>query len=52
MSSEEVRQFEAEPHFRAAVQLRQWDDTAKDPVAVTPTLNDFRPLLEQCLISS
>ena len=41
MNEEERLAFEAEPHFREAVQLRRWDDAAKDPAARTPGLADI-----------
>ncbi|MCI2419972.1 HD domain-containing protein [Saccharopolyspora sp. K220] len=46
MSEQEVRDFEASPHARAAVELRRWDEAAKDPHAPTPDFEHFRPLLE------
>lgn len=33
--------FIAQPHAAEAVLLRRWDDTAKDPHAVTPPLDHF-----------
>ena len=44
----EAARFIAAPHARDAVQLRRWDDLAKDPDAVTPDLGHFVPLLEAC----
>ena len=49
MSPEEVRQFEDEPAFREAIQLRHWDDAAKDVSMVTPPLEDFATLIESSL---
>jgi phosphonate degradation associated HDIG domain protein len=46
MSPAEVARFEAEPHFRAAVALRRWDDGAKVPELVVPGLEHYRPCLE------
>jgi phosphonate degradation associated HDIG domain protein len=46
MSDEEARQFEADPHYRAAVQVRRYDDMGKVPGMKTPPLEEFRPLLE------
>lgn len=48
-SPEEVLRFEAEPHHAAAVQVRRWDEEAKDPLAETPPLAHFRRYLEACL---
>ena len=45
MSADEVTQFEAEPQFEAALQLRQWDDQAKLPDWQGPGLGHYRPLL-------
>ena len=50
MSPEEVRQFEDEPFFREAIQLRHWDDAAKDVSMVTPPLEDFATLIEVSLM--
>jgi gamma-butyrobetaine dioxygenase len=45
MSAEEVRAFERLPHAAAAVQVRRWDEAAKDPTASTPSIEQFRPVL-------
>jgi gamma-butyrobetaine dioxygenase len=42
---EGVRAFEAEPYFRDAVRLRQWDDAAKVPELVVPGLEHYRERL-------
>lgn len=47
MSAPEVAEFEQNPHFRAAVRLRRWDDLAKDPHCVTPPLAHFEACLRQ-----
>ncbi|MEQ9608351.1 MAG: HD domain-containing protein [Kiloniellaceae bacterium] len=39
--------FLARPYAEAAVALRRWDELAKDPEMVTPSLEDFRPVLER-----
>ena len=39
--------FGHEPHARAAVALRRWDDRAKDPAAVVPPLAAYHELLER-----
>lgn len=41
MNEEEVALFESNPYYEAAVELRYWDDTAKDPEMKTPTLEEF-----------
>lgn len=45
MSEDEARRFESEPHFRAAVQVRRYDDMGKVSGMATPPLEQFRPLL-------
>ncbi len=45
MSAEEVAAFEALPSASHAVILRRLDEQAKDPDAVTPSFDDFLPLL-------
>ncbi|MEW4564992.1 phosphonate degradation HD-domain oxygenase [Bremerella sp. JC770] len=47
MNDEEVAQFEGNPHYQAAVDMRIWDDTAKDPEKQTPSLDDFEPHLRR-----
>jgi gamma-butyrobetaine dioxygenase len=45
MSPDEVAAFEQRPGWEAAVQLRRWDDLAKDPDADTRSVDDYAPLL-------
>lgn len=47
-SQEKADQFIAQPYGKDAVQLRLWDDQAKVPELVTPTLDHFWPALEAC----
>jgi gamma-butyrobetaine dioxygenase len=47
--AEGVRRFEQEPHARAAVALRRWDDAAKVPGRDVPGLEHYRPCLELAL---
>ncbi|GAA4428585.1 HD domain-containing protein [Bremerella cremea] len=49
MSDAEVQEFEANPHYEAAIELRIWDDTAKVPNLVTPGLDQFEAHLRQSL---
>lgn len=49
MSAAEVTAFEAEPHWREAVQLRRWDDEAKVAGLETPPLAAFTDVLRACL---
>jgi [1-hydroxy-2-(trimethylamino)ethyl]phosphonate dioxygenase len=39
--------FASAQHAEDAAQLRRWDDAAKDPVAVPPPLETYRPLVER-----
>ncbi|MFM7540926.1 MAG: HD domain-containing protein [Planctomycetota bacterium] len=41
MSPSEVREFQSNPHHRAAVELRRLDDEAKVPGLPTPSAPDF-----------
>jgi len=49
MDSAEVARFKAHPFHQESVQLRRWDDLAKDPDAITPALELFRPHLAAAL---
>lgn len=51
-SAEEVRQFEANPHFKRAVALRFYDEAGKDPDMEVPELGYFRPFLEKALVNT
>ena len=51
MSSDEITEFEKNPHFSAAVRLRRIDDKAKDPQAQTPRFHDFLPHIDAALAS-
>jgi len=48
-SAEQAAAFRASPYAEAAVALRRWDELAKDPQMKTPSLADFRPVLERAL---
>src|SRR5690349_1731452 len=48
-TSAEVAEFERNPHFRAAVALRRWDDLAKIPNLDVPPLDAYRPQLARVL---
>ena len=52
MSNEELVQFESEPHYKKALALREWDDSAKDHNSncVTPKVEHFEDHLKACLI--
>lgn len=49
MTPDEVRAFEALPHFKDAVTLRRYDDMGKVPDMETPGLEHFRPALRRAL---
>jgi predicted HD phosphohydrolase len=46
MSDAEARAFEANPHWRAALRVRHYDDLGKIEGMPTPDWEEFRPLLE------
>jgi phosphonate degradation associated HDIG domain protein len=50
MSSDEVEDFRRNPHCEAAIRLRRWDDTAKDPQMKTPTLAHFAQYVRQAAL--
>jgi gamma-butyrobetaine dioxygenase len=49
MTSEEIRAFEGEAHWREAVRLRRWDDAAKVPRLAVPELDHYRERIESLL---
>jgi len=51
-SPDEAEAFINQPFARDAVELRRWDDLAKDPRCQTPGLEHFVAVLESCLIAS
>jgi predicted HD phosphohydrolase len=46
MDHEEVAEFEKNEYYREAVELRRWDDMAKDADLVTPLLDSFISSIE------
>jgi gamma-butyrobetaine dioxygenase len=52
MDSDQVRQFEANPHHASAVRLRRWDDAAKIPGLDVPNVRRYTDLLRRVLIPS
>ncbi|KAG0726848.1 hypothetical protein GWK47_035787 [Chionoecetes opilio] len=44
MSEEEAVSFKTNPNFQAALRMRHWDESAKDPEAQTPALKDYEDL--------
>ena len=49
MSDDEIVEFEADPLAAVAVDLRRWDDLAKDVDAPTPDLEAFRDLMVELI---
>jgi phosphonate degradation associated HDIG domain protein len=45
MNAEEAAEFEKHPQFDPAVRVRRFDDQGKVPDMVTPTLEEFGPLM-------
>ena len=45
-TEEQAREFERLPRYRDAVQLRRWDDAAKQPGLGVPLLEEYRALLD------
>lgn len=52
MDAEEAAVFEAGPHYHNAVSVRRCDDLGKVPGMVTPSLEEFRSLLEPLVRNS
>jgi phosphonate degradation associated HDIG domain protein len=46
-----VRAFESEPHHRAAVSLRRWDDQAKTPGLDVPGLEHYRQRMKAAVVA-
>lgn len=46
----EAADFIARPGAAQALRLRLWDDLAKDPLRVTPTLRHFLDRVERCVL--
>ncbi len=52
MNEDEVSAFKKNPFFKEALQLRTWDDHAKDPEMETLPLEHYLPLVKAALVSS
>lgn len=50
MSASETAAFESHEFFQECVDLRRWDDLAKDPEGATPSLEHFLDYLPQTLL--
>lgn len=48
-NAEEIAQFEANPHYERAIQLRRYDDAGKVRDMILPDLAYYRPFLEKAL---
>jgi len=49
MNETEVANFEANPFYKDAVTLRQWDDVAKDPAMKTEAIEFFASMIQNSL---
>ena len=52
MNDAEAAQFERGAHYEAAVRVRRYDDQGKIPGMATPSLEEFRPVLEALVKAS
>ena len=52
MTAAEPTAFDAEPHGRAALSLRRWDDAGKTPGRRVAGLDHYRPLVDSLLRNS
>ena len=51
MSATEAQAFRSEPHYREAIRLRLWDERGKIEGLRTPTLEDYRPMIQALTLS-
>jgi len=51
MDGNEITTFESNPFFKDALELRTWDDNAKNPKMKTPPLEHYLPLVQVALVS-
>ena len=47
MSAEEMQEFAATPYLEDILQVRRWDDLAKDPLQKTPPFSYYQPILKR-----
>lgn len=52
MNADELASFDQNPFFKPALQLRKWDDQAKNPDLQTPSLDHFFRAIENALSSA
>lgn len=50
MNDEEVRTFEANPHWRLIIKMRSWDEEAKRTGVPLPALENYRQMIERHLL--
>ena len=46
MTDKEIREFEKNHYLNQCINLRYWDDEAKDPNRKNPPFSYYKPLLE------
>ena len=46
MNEEEVKEFEKNVYLEQCINLRYWDEDAKDPERIHPAFSYYRPLVE------
>ena len=51
MSTNEVREFEGSPHLKNCIDLRHWDEAAKDPDKTHPDFVHYQPLVKSLVIN-
>jgi predicted HD phosphohydrolase len=49
MTSSEVQAFRDSPHATAALELRRWDDIAKDPTLAVAGVDEYIPVITEAL---
>jgi putative nucleotidyltransferase with HDIG domain len=52
MTEEEIKNFEKLHFFKDVIQLRKFDDKAKDPNFISQNLDFFQSILEKCIKNS
>ncbi len=50
LDQDAVTRFEALPGFEDACRLREWDEAAKDPTAISSGVEALVPVLERCAV--
>ena len=49
MTDNEVREFENNEFYKEAVELRRWDDLAKNPNLISPSIDQFIASINQSI---